>query len=197
MGDDKLCCGSVPAATYDAIVIALSFISIILTLVVVAIMTATAPSRDSVFRVAGVASAAQVVGGAGESGALYAYQLVFDWNENRIIYAVQKLENTTTDLTAIRIRGPILPFSNVGPLTGALCGFPTTACDVTDIPGVVQGTVQSTIYNGVILSGVDLRPVMEAYRAFPIVYYLELLSNAVPASPGAARGPLFMSSGFP
>lgn len=173
-------------------------IAIILTLVTIIILTATAPTRDSIFRVAGIASAAQVVGGGGgEAGALYSYQIVFDWNENRILFGVQKLENTTTDVTGIYIRGPIMPFGNTGILTGALCGAPTTACDTTSVPGVVQGTVEHTIYNGVVVSGIDVRPVVESIRAYPELFYLEILSNAIPASPGACRGPLYQFSGYP
>jgi hypothetical protein len=194
--DEKRCCGFINVDTYDGVVSALSFVSILLTLIVVLILTVTAPTRDSVFRVAGLASAAQVVGGPGETGALYSFQLTMDWNDNRVFYAVQKLENTTTDVTGIYIRGPILPYMNVGALTGALCGAPTTACDTTSIPGVVQGVIQNTIFNGVIISGIDIRPVVESIRAYPELFYLELTTNGVPASPGAARGPLYQSSGF-
>lgn len=190
------CCGLISAGTYDGILSALSFVSILLTLIVVLVLTVTAPTRDSLFRVAGIASAAQVVGGAGETGALYSYQLTMDWNDNRIFYAVQKLENTTTDVTGIYIRGPIMPYMNVGVLTGTLCGAPTIACDVTSIPGVVQGIVQNTIFNGVVLSGIDVRPVVESIRAYPELFYIEILTNGMPTTPGAARGPLYQFSGF-
>jgi len=191
------CCGAINESSCISLVIICSVIAIILTLVTIIILTATAPTRDSIFRVAGIASAAQVVGGGGEAGALYSYQIVFDWNENRILFGVQKLENTTTDVTGIYIRGPIMPFGNTGILTGALCGAPTTACDTTSVPGVVQGTVEHTIYNGVVVSGIDVRPVVESIRAYPELFYLEILSNAIPASPGACRGPLYQFSGYP
>jgi hypothetical protein len=90
-----------------------------------------------------------------------------------------------------------MPYMDVAPITGALCGAPTTACDVMSMPGVVQGQVVNTIYNGVILTGIDVRPVVESIRAYPMLFYLELLTNGAPVTPGAARGPLFQFSGFP
>ena len=193
----RRCCNLFDAEAYNGVVISLAVIIIILTLIVVIINTAMAPSRDSVFRVAGIATAAQVVGGPGEAGAVYSYQLIFDWNSASILYMVQKLENTTTTPTGLYIAGPMLPFANTGPLTGALCGAPTVACDTTSLPGVVMGQVEGTIYNGIVMTVIDVRPVIEAYRQMPELYYIYILTNGVPTLPGAARGPLFMFSGFP
>jgi len=177
--------------------IAIAVLFIVLTLVVVVVNTAMAPSRDSLFRVAGIATAEQVVGGSGEAGAVYSFQIVLDLNYAQILFMVQKMDNVTTTPTALYIRGPILPFENTGPLLGALCGAPTIACDTTSVPGMVMGQVVGTIYNGVVLTGVDVRPVIEAWRANPELYYLEILTNGAPTSPGAARAPVCFFSGFP
>lgn len=193
----KRCCNLFDAESYNGFVLSLAFVFILLTLIVVIINTAMAPTRDSLFRVAGIATADQVVGGAGEAGAVYSYQLVFDWNSAQILYFVQKLENTTTIPTGVYMAGPMLPFAGTGSLAGALCGAPTIACDTTTIPGVVMGSVEATIFNGVVVSGVDVRPVIEAIRSTPDLYYLFITTNGVPDAPGAARGPLFQSSGFP
>jgi len=196
LNPNKRCCNTLDAELYHGVMIAVAFLFILLTLVTVIINTAMAPTRDSLFRVAGMASAAQVVGGAGEAGALYSYQITFDWNSAAIYYLVQKMENTTTTPTGIYIAGPILPFANTAPLMGALCGFPTTACDVLSVPGVVMGSIEATIYNGVVLTGVDVRPVIEAIRSSPELYYLYITTNGVPTLPGAAPGPLYQFSGF-
>lgn len=193
----RRCCNAFDAETYDSFVQSLAFLVIFLTLIVVLINTIMAPTRDSLFRVAGIATAEQVVGGSGEAGAKYAYQFVFDWNSASIHYVIQKLDNVTTAPTGIYLAGAILPFANTGPMTGALCGAPTTACDTTSIPGMVMGSVESTIYNGVITTGIDVRPVIEEIRSMPEVYYMFITTNGVPAAPGAVRGPLFQFSGFP
>lgn len=194
----RRCCNSLDVETYNTILLALSFVFIILTLIVVTILTVQAPTRDSVHRVAGVATADQVVGGAGEPGATYAYQVLFDWNNDAIMVRVQKLDNVTTQLTGLYIMGPLLPYSGgVAPLAGALCGAPTLACDVLSTPGVVTTTVSGSILDGVHPSGVDVRPLMEAYRTTPELYYLSITSNGVPTLPGAARGSLAQFAGFP
>src|SRR6185295_2344944 len=135
----RRCCNSVDAETYNWIMIAIAVLFIVLTLVVVVVNTAMAPSRDSLFRVAGIATAEQVVGGSGEAGAVYSFQIVLDLNYAQILFMVQKMDNVTTTPTALYIRGPILPFENTGPLLGALCGAPTIACDTTSVPGMVMG----------------------------------------------------------
>lgn len=192
----RRCCNSIDADAYTGIIMAAAVVMIILTLVVVTIGTATAPTRDSLFRVAGIATAEQVVGGPGEPGAVYNFQFVLDGNNAAIHFMVQKMDNATTMPSALYIRGPILPFENTGLLLGSLCGFPTTACDTVSIPGMVIGQVVGTIYNGMVPSGIDVRPVIEEWRANPELYYLEILSNGVPVSPGAARAPLCYFSGF-
>jgi hypothetical protein len=193
----RRCFNLFDAETYNGVMLALSFFFILLTLVVVGINTITAPARDSLFRVGGIATADQVVGGSGESGARYAYLITFDWNDDSISYIIQRMENTTTDITGVYLMGPIPPLSNVAPLAGALCGAPTLACDTLTTPGIVDDTVSASILDGIHPSGVDIRPLVEAYRAAPHRYYLELRTNGVPLTPGAARGTLSQFAGFP
>ena len=107
-----------------------------------------------------------------------------------------------TEVTAIHIRGPIGATTSghvgTGPLAAALCGalvVGAPTCDITSVPGTVSG-VTSLVYDGVPPEGTSTRPLMKAIRAAPYLYYVEVLTNGKPVTPGSCRAPMTATCGF-
>lgn len=175
--------------------LALSVVSIILVLSIVLVDTVFLVERDASHRACGVATAAEIVavgGIAAEPGARFSYLINFSGDRNAIEYRLTWNTTTTANVTAIHVRGPMAAGSWIGPLAGSLCGAPmTTACTPE-----ATGSVHLTIQNGVAPSGVDVRTVINPYRANPQLYYVEVLTTAAPVSPGAARSQLIANCGF-
>lgn len=178
-----------------------TLIVVILTLACVMAGTVLTTQKDSVHRISVRPSAALVrPAGAGE-GAYESVGLVtLNENDNSIAFTL-RVAPGMTGVTAIHIRGPIGLLSPTfsGPIAGVLCGAvigPGDGCDTTSTPGEISGTVAYQIADNAHANGVDLRPVIHAIRADPHLYYLEVLTNGKPVSPGALRDALDRFAGW-
>lgn len=167
---------------------------VILSLVVVLIGALKSPARDAIHRLCPIARPDDLMG-AGEPNAIFRTVLEFNQDSNTLSYDVRSRAGIS-GITAILIHGPVEPLQDTGPIAFALCGGPTVACDTTTTPGVVLGEVRNTAYDGVHPNGVDLRPLTESIRAVPSRYYVEVLTNARPVSPGAAKAWLNVACGY-
>lgn len=84
----------------------------------------------------------------------------------------------------------------LGPVYIALCGSPNLgACDTSTVPGEITGTV-TTIYDGVAPEATDVRTAVEQLRREPYLYFIEVLTNAKPTSPGSARAAILGTCGY-
>lgn len=197
--EQSRCCRTLSADTWVHIWIVVAIVILLLTLAVVAYLAFTGPTRDSQHRVCPWVRAdyvPPVYGGSGEPGANFRTRILMDWDANTITYTV-RTPNDTSSVTAIHFRGPTPLLSEDGPMEGALCGYPTLACDLTTTPGQISGTLSSSIVDDTHPSGVDIRTVIEAMRASPELYYVEILTADRPVSPGAARGWMTEFCGYP
>lgn len=193
------CCG-LSERGWDRVWIACAIVGIILTSVAVIVGTALTTQKDSLHRIAVFPKASDVFGAAGESN--YEARGLISLNEvdNRVDYELRP-SPAMSGITAIHIKGPIALASVVwaGPVAGVLCGAtlgPGDGCDTTTTPGVVSGSVAYQIADNLTPGGVDLRPLMHDIRANCHLYYLEVLTNAKPTSPGALRGNLCQFAGW-
>jgi hypothetical protein len=168
----------------------------LVTLAVVAYLAITGPTRDSQWRVGPWVRADYVPDGAGEAGANFRSLILSDWDANSITFTF-RTPNDTSAVTAIHFRGPTPLLSEDGPLFGALCGYPTLACDLTTTPGQISGKLTNSIVDETHLNGVDIRTVINAMRESPQLYYVEILTAVRPSSPGAARGWMTEFAGYP
>lgn len=177
------------------VMVTLSVVSMVLVLVIVLLNTVFLVERDASHRACGIASASEIVavgGVAAEPNARFSYLINFSGDRNAIEYRFSWNETTTSAVTAIHLRGPTAAGSWIGPLVGSLCGAPmATACNPQ-----ATGSVHLTIQNGVDANGVDVRTVINPYRANPHLYYVEILTTGAPTSPGAARSQLVANCGF-
>lgn len=177
-----------------------ALIVVILALVCIAVGTVLSTQKDSVHRIPIRPSASQVPAPGGE-GTFEARGLVtLNENDNSISYEL-RVHPSMSAVTAIHIRGPIALLSSTftGPIAGVLCGAvigPGDGCDTITTPGEVSGTVDKQIADNVSSGGVDVRPLMHAIRETPHLYYVEVLTNAKPASPGALRDSLDRFAGW-
>jgi hypothetical protein len=175
----------------------LAIFFIVLTLVVVLLSTIFVARQDAIFRVCFEARGNNVLAGAGEAGAVVNGIMTMDATYNTVKYLVRTSVGMS-GITAINVMGPIqLSTPQVGPLFFTLCGGAAGApsCDTISVPGQVSGTV-TTIYDGVPPEQTDVRTAVEQYRREPELYYVEILSNGKPATPGAARAPMLGTCGF-
>lgn len=199
MGDEQ-CCGF-RESTCRGFWQIISVVFIALALVVVLVNLALNASRDAQHRTCGIASASDVLSLSGatsvaEMGARIVYQVEFDSDANAIRYLFVYNTTQTSAITAVHIRGPLSPGSTIGPLAGSICGFPGAACDAITTPGFIQGTLSLVIYDGVHVNGIDINPLTLDIRDYPVLYYLEFLTNASPTSPGGLRAQLSATCGY-
>lgn len=153
-------------------------------------------NQDATFRICFRASSDQTVGGAGEANAVVNGMITMDAITNTIAFEARTTLGMSA-ITAIHIRGPVeLATPQLGPVYIALCGAPNLGtCDTNTVPGQVSGTV-STIYDGVLPEATDVRTAVEQFRRSPYLYYIEVLTNAKPTSPGSARASIMGACGF-
>lgn len=169
----------------------LAVVFILMTLVVVIVSTIFVAKQDSLFRVCVDTFPVN------EANAHVFGFISLDTNSNSIKYVLRS-SAAMTGITAVHLRGPIQLGTEVGPIAAALCGAPSASatCDITTTPGALEGEA-TQIYDGVPPESTDPRPLMQTIRANPHLYYLEILSNAAPVTPGACRAPMTSVCGFP
>lgn len=165
---------------------------VLVAVVVVAISLFRSSDADNITRFCFQATPGAVVGGAGEAGALLYGELTLDTNTNSVSYYAQDNGAISTILSLV-IRGPQLPGTSTGVVLFSLCGAPNldVVCDVTSLPGVVQGSA-TQLEPG----DQDPLPIILQMREHPSLYYLEVLTASNPASPGALRAALDSTCGF-
>lgn len=185
----KTCCCC--CHTIDQWMIILSALAIIATIIAVIFAIVFASNADSLQRYSLTATPENVKGGPGEVGGEAIGRFELKWVERELAYYLQYYNLST--ITAIHIRGPIPPLSKNGPFKFSLCGSPSTlVCDLLTTPGAVEGTI-----NQILPGGTGVRPEITAIRLEPRRYYMEILTNNHPVTPGALRAPLGFLSGTP
>lgn len=196
----KSCCCSKEDTKLTFII--LGVICILATLAVVAAGTVLTGQKDSLHRISVDLRASNVFpAGAGEGTQQAICKLSLNENDNQISFRCRTPPGLT-GVTAIHIRGPVMAGSVTwtGKLVGVLCGAligPGDGCDVLTSPGEVSGTVAYQISDNAMPNGRDVRPLLHAIRDDPDLFYLEVLTNGKPASPGALRGSLGSFAGWP
>jgi hypothetical protein len=194
------CCGLTPEG-WDRLWIVLGIVAILVTLATVLVGIILSPQRDAIHRIAVHPSAANVFpAGSGEGTFTSFGSVILNENDNSISFDL-RVPPGMTSITAIHIRGPMSLLSGTwtGPLIGVLCGpliGPGDGCDVLTSPGQVKGKVTMEIANNVDAAGVDVRPIIHDIRTSSHLYYLEVLTNAKPVSPGALRDQLDRFAGW-
>ena len=188
-----------PITTHERIKIAMIAIAIafiILTFVNVLISTIFVAQQDAIFRICFTALPQNVIGASGEANARVSGMITIDQNDDAFSYTAQTVA-AMTGITAIHIRGPVPLGASVGPIAVALCGVPNTAnaCDISTVPGQVSGRVVS-VYDGIAPEATSVRPLFTDIRAKPYLYYVEVLTNAKPVTPGAVRADVTGTCGF-
>lgn len=197
-GANEQCCGGKMSHWILGVGVA-TIIIVLLTLAVLVVGIVLGTEKDSLHRIAIHASAAETVGASGEGS--YKSDGILELNEVdnsfRWTLTVQAGMSTVTSLV---IRGPYLLAQRVGPVAGVLCGAvimgPSQACDTLSAPGYVNGAVAYKIADDVLPNGKDIRPFMHDIRENCHLYYLEVLTNAKPTSPGAMRSSLCEFAGW-
>lgn len=194
MGKDSGC-------TWKLTFIILGVVVAIVTIATVGVGTVATIEKDAIHRIAVIAHASNVLPiGSGEGTYQALCLLTLDESENAIRFRCRTPPGLS-GVTAIHIRGPILLGSATwsGGIAGVLCGpliGPGDGCDTTTVPGEVSGYVAKEISDNLSATGLDVRPLLHAIRADPDLFYLEVLTNAKPTSPGALRGPLTQFAGW-
>lgn len=177
---------------YRIFLYVITLVFVIFALIIVLISLFQSSAADNITRFCFRAEPGNVVGGPGEIGAvLYGY-IELDTNDNTINYAMQS-NGAISAVQSLVIHGPMLPGSDVGAVLFSLCGAPNlvTVCDVLSVPGAISGSL-TQLQPG----SLDPRPIILQIRQNPSFYYLEVLTAAVPASPGALRADLISTCGF-
>lgn len=155
--------------------------------------------KDSLHRIGIHSAASEVVGAAGEGTFRSDGLLELDETDNAFRWTMA-VEAGMTTVTALILRGPTVAGTRTGPVAGVLCGAvlmgPGQACDTLSQPGFVHGSVAYQIADNVTPGGVDVRPLLHAIRENCHLYYLEVLTNAKPTSPGAMRSSLCEFAGW-
>lgn len=179
--------------------IILGVVVAIVTVATVGVGSVLETKQDSLHRVAVELLASNVFpAGSGETGYKADCLIALDENANSIGFRC-RVPPGLSGMTALHIRGPIARNSATwsGPIAGVLCGAtlvgPSTSC-VNAPLGEFSGTVQYEISNNAAV--VDLRPLLHEIRKNPDLFYLEMLTNAKPTSPGALRGSLSNFAGW-
>lgn len=174
--------------------IILAVIFILLTFVNVLVATIFVARQDTIFRICFTALPQNVVGNVGEVGARASGMITIDQNTDAFSYQVQTVVPMSS-ITAVHIRGPLPLGQAVAPIAQALCGIPNVnACDALSVPGQVVGQ-SLTIYDGALV-GAMVRPLFNAMRSNPQLYYIEILTNVKPVTPGAVRADVTGTCGF-
>lgn len=187
--------------TWKLAFIVLGIVAALLTVVTVALGTVLTTQQDSIHRIAVELTASNVFpAGAGELGYRALCLITLDENSNAISFRC-RMPPGLSGVTALHIRGPILLGSPTwsGGVAGVLCGAligPGDGCDTLVVPGEVSGFVQYQISDNLSSTGVDVRPLLHEIRRNPDLFYLEMLTNNKPVSPGALRGPLTQFTGW-
>jgi len=162
--------------------IALSLVIAVLTIALVGVSVAVSTRADTLYRVCvettpvGEPAPAKLIG-----------TIEFDSYDATISYRLQQAGAIPmSSATALQIRGPLAPGDTAAPVFIALCGAPNliNVCDDVTVPGVLQGILR------------DVSSQVQAIRTSPHLYYGEVLTTAVPATPGAARFSLTGECGF-
>jgi hypothetical protein len=173
--------------------IVLGVLVAIATVTTVGIGSVLTTQKDSVHRVVVDARASNVFpAGAGEGNQQATCKITLDENYNSISFRCRTPPGLSA-VTALHIRGPIL-LGNLtwsGAVAGVLCGAvvgPGDGCNVLTVPGELSGSVSYEISDNSAATGQDVRPLLHAIRRDPDLFYLEVLTNAKPNSPGALRG---------
>ncbi|MBX9636003.1 MAG: hypothetical protein K2Q45_00440 [Nitrosomonas sp.] len=177
--------------------IVVAVIFIVLAFVTTLVATVFVAKQDSLFRICFSAVPQNVIGGTGgEPNAVVIGMITLDQYTDKITYIMQTVASMS-GVTAVHIRGPIPLGGSIGPLYAALCGFPNNdnACDISTLPGQLSGTVLK-VYDGIVPEATSIRNVFEDIRANPFLYYVEILTNAKPVTPGAVRANIVATCGF-
>lgn len=181
--------------------IVLGVIAALVTVATVGVGSVLTTQKDSIHRIAVDLRASNVFpAGAGEGTFQATCLITLDENSNAISYRCRTPPGLS-GVTALHIRGPILLGSATwsGGVAGVLCGAlvgPGDGCDTATVPGELSGSVQYQISDNLAANGVDVRPLLHEIRRQPDLFYLEVLTNAKPASPGALRGPMTQFTGW-
>jgi hypothetical protein len=132
-----------------------------------------------------------VIPGPGEVGGVLWGNLELHSNEREIKYFFRYVGLST--ITAVTVRGPITLGQQVGPLLFSICGAPSTVvCDQITLPGQLSGTLTQ-----ISPSNTSPEASIVAIRTNPSLYYVEVLTNNNPTTPGALRAPLNSLCGTP
>lgn len=193
----EVCCG-VRIHSCILIVVVLAVVCILLTLAAVLAGTIVGSQKDSLHRIGIAALAANVVGAPGEGTYQADGILELNENDNAIRWRLH-LQAGMSTVTSLVLRGPFALGVRTGPIVGILCGAsigPSVVCDLVSVPGQVVGAVAYEISDNVTPGGVDIRPLMHDIRENCHLYYLEVLTNAKPTSPGALRASLCTFAGW-
>lgn len=199
IGDEQeQCCGGKLTHWILAICV-MTIIAVVLTLVAVVVGTVVESQKDSLHRIGIQASAANVVGASGEGNFKSDGLLELSETDNAFRWKLT-VESGMSAVTSLVIRGPYVVGTRLGDVAGVLCGAvllgPSQACDTLSAPGYVNGAVAYRIANNVDAAGVDIRPLLHAIRENCHLYYLEVLTNVKPTSPGAMRSSLCQFAGW-
>lgn len=191
-----------PASTWSIskfveVLAVLAFVFIGLTLTTTILSSIFVAKQSTIARFSGVALPANVIGAVGEAGARVSGMVTLDRDTNQIRYEFRSSVGMT-GITAVHIRGPTqLATPGLGPLATALCGSNgAPSCDTLTVPGELTGTTTNTFNAAPPTNPADLRPLINAIRAQPYLYYVEVLTNAKPVTPGSCRFDLTTTCGF-
>lgn len=187
--------------TWKLSFIILGVVVALATIIAVGLSGVATIQKDAIHRVAVDLRADNVFpAGAGEGSYRATCLLTLDANENAILFRCRTPPGLS-GVTALHLRGEILRGSATwsGELAGVLCGAmigPGDGCDVSTVPGEFSGKVDKHISNNASPTGLDVRPLLLAIRRDPDLFYLEVLTNGKPTSPGALRGALTQFTGW-
>lgn len=170
--------------------IVITLVLVTLTLVNVLITNIFVAKQDSIFRICFTALPQNVIGAPGEANARVTGMITLDQNGDSVSYEARTVVGMSS-ITSIVVMGPTPLGSGIGPVSLILCGTsPAAACDTTTTPGLVQGVVYEVVPND------SIRTFMKALREKPYLYYVEILTNAKPVTPGAVRADVTATCGF-
>ena len=174
--------------------IVITLVLVALTLVNVLITNIFVAKQDTIFRICFTALPQNVIGAPGEANARVTGMITIDQNGDSLTYEVQTVVGMT-DIKDIVLRGPTPLGSATGPIAAVLCGTYSTACDTLTTPGSVKGIVLS-VNDGIVPESTHVRPLFADVRNKPYLYYVEILTNAKPVTPGAVRADVTATCGF-
>lgn len=169
-----------------------SLVAIGLTLVIVLLSTIFVAKQDQTFRICPIARDSFVVGGPGETGAVIRTKLDFNTNSDSVPFQFH-LPSGLSSVTAIHVKGPINAGTQVGSLAFAVCGAPAENPCATILDTITGESIK--VFDNVHV-GTPITSVIANVRKDPQLYYIEVLTNTRPVSPGAARADITGTCGF-